>query len=91
MTLKNITKAGLFLCFAQFCIIIPAANEDGENKGSDEGPNSRRKQRWRDGEKTFASARTVDGKAAISKRVHRGAKSSGTTSTVLPMRRLNGC
>ena len=33
MTLKNITKAGLFLCFAQFCIIIPAANEDGENKG----------------------------------------------------------
>lgn len=28
LTLKNIAKAGLFLCHAQFCIIIPAVNED---------------------------------------------------------------
>lgn len=28
LTLKNIVKAGLFLCHAQFCIIIPAVNED---------------------------------------------------------------
>lgn len=57
----------MFLCHAQFCIIIPAVNEDGENKGSDEGLNSRRKQRWRDGEKTFASVRTVGGRGVISK------------------------
>lgn len=28
LTLKNIAKAGLFLCHAQFRIIIPAVNED---------------------------------------------------------------
>ena len=70
--------------FAQFCIIIPAVNEDGENKGSDEGLNSRRKQRWRDGEKTFASVRTVGGKAGTSKRAHRRGRSSGVTFTERP-------
>ena len=64
----------MFLYHAQFCIIIPAVNEDGENKGSDEGLNSRRKQRWRDGEKTFASVRTVGGKAGTSRRAHRRVK-----------------
>ena len=28
LTLKSIAKAGLFLYYAQFCIIIPAVNED---------------------------------------------------------------
>ena len=65
----------MFLYFAQFCIIIPAVNEDGENKGSDEGLNSRRKQRWRDGEKTFVSVRSVGGKAGTSRRAHRRGRS----------------
>lgn len=28
LTLKNIAKAGSFLYYVQFCIIIPAVNED---------------------------------------------------------------
>ena len=28
LTLKKHREAGLFLCHAQFCIIIPAVNED---------------------------------------------------------------
>ena len=81
---KNIAKAGLFLYLIQLCIIIPVVNKDGENKGSDEGLNSRRKQRWRDGEKTFESVRTVGGKAGTSRRAHRRGRSSGVTFTERP-------
>ena len=57
--------------FAQFCIIIPAANEDGENNGSDKDLNSRRKQKWHDGEKTFTNARMAGGKAGTSRHARR--------------------
>ena len=44
-----------------------------------------------DGEKIFANARIVGGKAGTSKRVHRKAKFSGAMSTEWSMQRSNEC
>ena len=88
---KKLRKSGSFLHNAQFRMKNPDENACEQNKWSDGCPRRRRKQKWHDGEKIYANARMAGGKAAISKRVHRKAKSSGATSTERSMQRSNEC
>ena len=69
----------------------PAINEGGPNKWSDGCPNSRRKHKWHDGEKTFTNARMVGGKAGTSRRAHKKAKFSGVTSMAQSMQKSSEC
>ena len=69
---KKLAEADTFLHIAQFCMKNLAKNEGGQNKWSDGCPRRRRKQKWHDGEKIFANAKMVGGKAGTSR--HAGRK-----------------
>ena len=69
---------------------LPAPAELADESSSFD-PLAEEEQKWHDGEKTFISARMVDGKAATSKRVHRKARFSGATSMARFMQRSSRC